>query len=233
VKRSNARRLLVLLAVTTVGASCASRAPLAVRTGPVGFTETIALPPPVTTGTRTLEDALLHRRSTYLYGQRPVPLNELGQLLWAAQGITGAGGKRTAPSAGGLYPLEMYALTDRHLLHYLPDGHRAERRVAAPWRQRLQAAAFGQKVIGRAPAIIVVAAVPERTRRKYSTRTQSHVDLEAGHAAQNVLLEVTARGLVAVPVGGIDSSSAARVLTLPPGQVVLYLIPVGYPAVGS
>ena len=113
------------------------------------------------------------------------------------------------------------------LIHYLPQGHRAETRAVPDLRPGLKAAAFGQPHVGAAPAIIVVAAAPGRTRRKYGARAEAFVQLEAGHAAQNILLQAAARGLAAVPVGSLDPSQAAATLALPTDQTVLYFIPVG------
>ena len=94
-------------------------------------------------------------------------------------------------------------------------------------RPGLTATAFGQPHAGAVPAIIVVATVPGRTRRRYGARAEAFAQLKAGHAAQNILLQAAARGLVAVPVDSLDPSRAAVTLALPPGQTVLYFIPVG------
>ena len=94
-------------------------------------------------------------------------------------GITSPDGKRTAPSAGALYPLELYAVTPAQVMHYLPDGHRAEIRAVPDLRPGLTAAAFGEPHAGAAPAIIVVAAVPGRTRRRYGARAEAFAQLEA------------------------------------------------------
>jgi SagB-type dehydrogenase family enzyme len=171
--------------------------------------------------------AFARRRSQRDFRPDPLPLATLSQLLWAGQGVTSPDGKRAAPSAGALYPLELYVVTSAQVMHYLPDGHRAETRAVPDLRAGLEAAAFGQPSVGAAPAVIVVAAVPGRTRRKYGTRAEAFVDREAGHATQNILLQAAARGLAAVPVGSLDPSRAAATLALPPGQIVLYFIPVG------
>jgi len=73
-----------------------------------------------------------------------------------------------------------------------------------------------------------LAAVPARARRKYGARAEAFAQLEAGHAAQNILLQAAARGLAAVPVGSLDPARAAVTLALPPGQTVLYIIPAGH-----
>lgn len=84
-----------------------------------------------------------------------------------------------------------------------------------------------QDPVGSAPAVVVVAAARDRTRRKYGARAGAFVEREAGHAAQNILLEATAHQLASVPIGSLDPSRAATTLALPADQTVLYLIPVG------
>lgn len=221
------RDLLTGLAAAALASGCASQAPGWVQASQARYGSPVALPPPTVTGTMPLEQALWQRRSRRAFRPDPLPIATIGQLLWAGQGITSPDGKRASPSAGALYPLELYAVTAAQVMHYLPQGHRAETRAVPDLRPGLEAAAFGQRHVGAAPAIIVVAAGPGRTRQKYGARADAFVQLEAGHAAQNILLQATARGLAAVPVGSLDPSRAAATLALPPGQTVLYFIPVG------
>ena len=221
------RELLTGLAAAGLAAGCASQAPAWVRHSKARYTRRIALPPPSTSGSIALEHAIEQRRSRRTFRPDPLPLVTIGQLLWAGQGITSLDGKRTAPSAGALYPLELYVVTAAEVLHYLPEGHQAELRTQADLRPELKAAAFGQPHVGAAPVVIVVAAVPERTRRKYGAQAEAFVQREAGHATQNILLQATARRLAAVPVGSLSPSAAAAALALPPGQTVLYFVPVG------
>lgn len=229
-ERAIAAATLVALAVLP---ACATQAPAAIRSGEALFTQTIDLPSPVTTGTTSLEEVLQQRRSVRQFSPEPLSLADIGQLFWAAQGITSPDGKRTAPSAGALYPLELYALTDEVVLHYLPDGHRAESRDARPWRDAMQRAAVGQEVASRSPVAFVVAAVPARTEAKYGPLAADFVQREAGHATENLLLEATALHLAAVPVGGLDAAAVAEILALPPGTVVIYVVPVGHPVDGA
>lgn len=188
----------------------------------------VALPAPAADGSVPLEQVIGKRRSQRSFRPDPLQAGSLGQLLWAGQGITSADGKRTAPSAGALYPLELYVVTTTEVMHYLPEGHRVETRAAPGLRAALETAAFGQVAVGTAPATIVVAAAPGRTQARYGARAAAFLELEAGHAAQNILLEATAQGLGAVPVGSFDQDKAAAALALPAGQTVLCLIPVGW-----
>jgi nitroreductase len=68
----------------------------------------ISLPAPAHHSNTSLESALLSRTSIRTFSADPVSLQQVSQLFWAAQGLTGNGSRRTAPSAGALYPLEVY-----------------------------------------------------------------------------------------------------------------------------
>jgi SagB-type dehydrogenase family enzyme len=118
-------------------------------------------------------------------------------------------------------------VTANQVMHYLPDGHQAQNRAVSDLRPELKAAAVGQSIITTAPVVIVVAAVPDRTRQKYGAHAEAFVQIEVGHAAQNILLQAAALGLAAVPVGSLDPTRAADALALPSDQTVVYLIPVG------
>ncbi len=174
-----------------------------------------------------LEQALSRRRSVREYGPGALTEEEIGQLLWSAQGVTSPTGGRTAPSAGALYPLEIYVATAEGVRRYVPAGHLVERVSAEDARAALAEAGGDQPALRAAPAIFVITGVPARTAAKYGGRAERYVLLEAGHAAQNLLLEAVTLGLGAVPIGAFSDESAARALRLPAGEEVIYLVPTG------
>jgi SagB-type dehydrogenase family enzyme len=223
----------VALVLVALAGACVDRAPPEAADARALHAQVVALPAPDAGGSVPLEEAIRRRRSTRSFAPRSLPLAVVGQLLWAAQGTTDREGRRAAPSAGATYPLELYVATAAEVVHYLPDGHRAELRPDLDHRGELAAAAFDQQFVGDAPAVVVVAAVRQRTRDRYGARGDAFVDREAGHATQNLLLEATALGLDAVPVGGLDPGRVRRALALPGEEDVLYLVPVGYPAGGG
>ncbi|HEU5260777.1 MAG TPA: SagB/ThcOx family dehydrogenase [Gemmatimonadales bacterium] len=189
-----------------------------------------ALPTPAANGPVSVEQALLRRRSVREYTTHDLTEAEVSQLLWAAQGVTHPDGLRTAPSAGALYPLELYVATRAGLHHYEPRGHRLLRSSQADLRPALSRAAHGQAAVANAPAVFIITAAPARTAAKYGVeRGARYVQLEAGHAAQNLLLEAVALGLAGVPVGAFDDAEILRTLRSARGVVPLYLIPVGHP----
>ena len=198
-----------------------------------GFTETrgplVQLPAPRTDGQISLEEALGARRSARSFTPAALTLEQVSQLLWAAQGITASWGGRTAPSAGALYPLEVYVVDETALSLYLPEEHRLQVVAQGDLRADLAHAAHDQEAVADAPTVFVIAAEPARTEVKYGDRAERYVYLEAGHAAQNLLLQATALELGGVPIAAFDDGDVARILRLPQGFVPVYLIPVGYP----
>lgn len=188
-----------------------------------------ALPEPRRVGEISLEEVLERRRSVRVFADTPLSAAEIGQLLWAAQGVTGDAGYRTSPSAGALYPLELYVGTSEGLFRYDPVRHALFLHAPGDRRPDMRAAGLHQDAIGDAPAVFVIAAVFERTAVKYGRRAPRYVHMEAGHAGQNLLLEATALGLGAVPMGAFDDARLTDALSLPDDQAPLYLIPVGHP----
>lgn len=196
----------------------------------------VALPEPSRSGDVPLEEALARRRSGRDYADRPLALRELGQLLWAAQGVTSAEGGRTAPSAGARYPLELLAVTrdvegiEPGVWRYEPEEHALSAVGTGDRSGPLGEASLDQTWVSDAPVSIVVTGVPERTTGRYGERGERYVVLEAGHAAQNLLLQATALGLAAVPVGAFDDAEVREVLGLAADEEPLYVVPVGRPA---
>jgi SagB-type dehydrogenase family enzyme len=192
--------------------------------------ERITLPPPDRGRGMTLAAALQHRRSVRAFAARALEPAELGQLLWAAQGEADArDGVRTAPSAGALYPLVLFTATADGLFRYAARAHALDRVGARDVRADLAAAALGEEGIAGAPCVLAITAVVTRTTRKYGERGERYVHMEAGHAAQNVLLTATALELAAYPVGAFEDARVAQLLHLGRGEVPLYLVPVGAP----
>lgn len=187
----------------------------------------VRLPQPRTKGSMSLEEAMFRRRSVRTYRHGPVSLQDMAQLFWAAQGVTASWGGRTAPSAGALYPLEIYAATANGVYHYLPRDHVAEITLPEDIRQTLWAAGLYQESLAQAPVIFVITAVYRRTEIKYGERAERYVKLEAGHAAQNLLLQAVALDLGAVVIGAFYDEAVGSALQLPATEKPLYLIPVG------
>jgi SagB-type dehydrogenase family enzyme len=224
--------LLLFATVTSVGSCQNARQGGEVKTSLVQekAKSRITLPPPDRTGRITLEEALARRRSLREFSALALSEQELSQLLWAAQGITHPDGLRTAPSAGALYPLELYVVTASGFYHYDPREHRLDLHSEGDLRPALYRASWEQDCVREAPAVFVITAVYERTERKYGhERGPRYVHLEAGHAAQNMLLQAVTLGLGGVTVGAFQDDQVQKALSLPGVHQPLYLIPIGHP----
>lgn len=191
------------------------------------------LPTPVHDSETSVEKALLERRSLREYGHEPLTLAEISQLLWAAQGITHPAGLRTAPSAGALYPLEIYLLAGNvtnlraGIYHYKPESHALSLIAEGDQRPALRQAALGQSAVQDAAAVFVIAAIYERTTVKYGERGVSYVHMEVGSVAQNVYLQATSLNLGTVFIGAFHDDEVKKVLHLAADEQPLGLMPVG------
>ena len=199
----------------------------------------IQLPAPKTDGKVSVESALKQRRSVRLFAPGPLSLEEVGQLCWAAQGVTDEKGHRTAPSARATYPLELYLLAGNvtglapGLYRYLPSGHSLKLVAAGDRRADLDRKAVGQSwmPIGTAPAVFVLSGTASRIAGSGDSaareRSVHFMWVEAGLAAQGFFLEATALGLGSTYVGGYRPQVAQDLLGLPGSEEVLAVLPVG------
>jgi SagB-type dehydrogenase family enzyme len=194
-------------------------------------TRMIELPPPNAHGGISLARAIRQRRSVRNFAERTLTWGDIGQLVWAAQGVTNdAAGLRTAPSAGALYPLELDVVTPHGVFRYQPTTHTLRQRITGDVRAELAHAAYEQRWLTETSCVFSVVAIVERTARKYGARAERYVQLEAGHVAQNILLMAVGLGLSGTPVGAFNDNAVARTLGLDKGETPLYLVPVGLPS---
>jgi SagB-type dehydrogenase family enzyme len=195
--------------------------------------EKIPLPEPASSAA-SLDHCLRLRRSCRSFREAPLTLREVARVLWAAQGITGLGGLRTAPSAGALYPLRAYLVAaDIRELEpavYLYDVDERALAVRSPGdlRQALAAAANDQACLGEAPAIVLLAANFKRAEREFGERGRRLAYIEAGHVAQNVLLQATALSLGAIGLGVFDDGAVKQLMALPAAEDPVCLIALGH-----
>ncbi len=182
-----------------------------------------------------LGGAISARRSVRRFAPAPLALAEVASLLWAAAGVTSTDGRRAAPSAGATFPLETYLVAGDvtglgpGVYRYLPAEHALTPVAGGDRRGALRDAALRQECVGRAPTVVVLAAVEARTGARYGERAGRYVAMEAGHAAQNLHLAAAALGLGSVAVGAFDDGAVATALGLPADHAPLYLLPVGRP----
>ena len=204
---------------------------------------TYILPSPKTAGNVSVEEALANRRSHRHFQNRELSADQLSQILWSAYGITYSipdrpllrGGLRTAPSAGALYPLEIYAVVgnvngiEAGVYKYVSQEHVIIRTIDKDIREELAAAALGQLMVRDAPATIVYCAVFSRNTQKYGERGRArYVLIDLGHAAQNMYLQAGALHLGTCAIGAFKDSKVRELLQLPVEEEPLYLMPVGF-----
>lgn len=196
--------------------------------------ETIHLPEPVLESRVSVEKALASRRSVRGFSRVSMSVTEVSQLLWAGQGITDRNERlRTAPSAGALYPLETYLFAGNidglevGIYRYIPDSHSLRLILSGDFRKELCLAALSQSWVERAPANILITVVWPRIMRRYGTRGRLYATLEAGHAAQNIMLQCISLGLGSVPIGAFYDDEIKRLANLGKDEDPLYLLTVG------
>ena len=197
----------------------------------------LKLPEPRYASNTSVEAALAQRRSVRAYSGEALTIDELSQLLWAAQGITEPWGGRTAPSAGALYPLELYVVVDTvtgldaGVYRYRPATHELEKTRDSDVRAELADAALSQDVISDAAIDLVIFGVFNRTTVKYRERGIRYVYMEAGHAAQNVYLQAESLNLGTVTIGAFDDAEVQQIVGMQEQEQEqgkpLYIMPVG------
>lgn len=199
----------------------------------------VELPEPTVDGSTSIERAIATRQSRRSFARTPIEIEDVSQILWAAQGCTHERDgveMRAAPSAGATYPLTVFLevapggseqLTPG-LYRYESERHGLEATLETAIHEEFAAASLGQTVVDAAPVTVVLTADYGRTRRQYPTHGERYVHMEAGHVAENVHLVCESRGLNTCPVGAFSQRDLADALSLPERLVPLYLLPVGH-----
>ena len=189
----------------------------------------VQLTKPSLIGSMSLEEALAKRRSVRSFVNTPLETEQISQLAWAGQGITEKQrGLRTAPSAGETYPIQLYFATEEGLFVYQPVEHSLGQTSDKDIRSNLANAASMQEFVATAGCDIIIAGSSQKLSTQFRKKARTFMLLEAGHVAQNILLQATCLGLGSVPVGGFTSSrEVSRACRLPAGYEPVYIICVG------
>jgi len=200
--------------------------------------QAISLPRPRLQSKVSVEEAIQARRSIRAFARAPLQFSEVAQIVWAAQGITeSAQGRRAAPSAGALYPVEIYLAVTKGGVEGLEVGvyrydaanHGLQRVSAENRTERIVRAARNQTWAGQAALMVIIAGEYARTAVKYGERAQRYVHIEVGCVAENIFLQVQALGLRAGIIGAFDDASLQEAATLPAAHEPLLIMPVGRP----
>jgi SagB-type dehydrogenase family enzyme len=191
----------------------------------------LKLPEPKLESQTSVEQTLLKRRSVREYKEDSLSLEQISCLLWSAQGITSEWGGRTSPSAGALYPLEIYLAVGKvkglkpGLYHYEPGKHAIVHTMEGDPRGKLTEASLGQDEILNAPVSIIITAIYARTMKKYEQRGIRYVHMEAGAAGENIYLQAESLGLGTVFIGAFEDEEVKKVLGIE--EVPLGIMPIG------
>jgi SagB-type dehydrogenase family enzyme len=195
------------------------------------------LPKPNLKGSVSVEAAIKHRRTIRSYNSKPLTLEQLSQIFWAAQGITeDRGYKRSAPSGGALYPMDVYAVVGENgvedlnagIYHYEPHKHTAFLVTEGDLRKDVAGTALSQMWIAESPLNFVITSEYSRITGKYGSRGERYAMIEAGHIGQNIFLQAEALGLRAGIVGAFQDKNLNRVMKIKRSHEPLLILPVGY-----
>lgn len=187
----------------------------------------LELPKPFLKGSKSLEECIYKRESVRSYKDKVIEIEKVSQILWAAQGKKGH--KRTVPSAGATYPLEIYiTLKNKGYFHYNFDRHTLELITDEDVSGKITAASWNQQFISEAYLNVIICAIFTRTTQRYGERGVRYVFIEVGHCAQNIHLEAVSLGLTSVPIGAYEDEKVKALLDLPKNVEPLYIIPIGY-----
>ncbi|MFX1484856.1 MAG: SagB/ThcOx family dehydrogenase, partial [Promethearchaeota archaeon] len=169
-------------------------------------------------------------------------LEELSQILWAAQGITASIGDhklRTTPSAGALYPIETYLLVNRvnglqpGLYHYDVETHKLDILKLGNYSREIRAGALDQQIAERASIVFIWSAIFQRSKWKYLQRAYRYIFLDAAHIAQNLALAVQGLGLGSCQIGALYDDYLNELMGFDINEEsVIYLSSVGRPQRG-
>ena len=200
----------------------------------------VALPEPSLEGGLPTARAIATRRSTRSYSGQPMSLDELSRFLFLTSGISAdrfGNARRTAPSSGALYPIEVYPIVhnvdgvERGVYHYAYREHALELVRTEDMRSRVVEQGLGQEFLGQCGAVLFVTMILQRMRPKYQDRSYRYGLLEAGHVGENAYLAATEMGLGACGIGAFMDDAMNEMLGVDGvEEAVVYMLAVGHPA---
>lgn len=207
--------------------------------GQISIAAEISLPKPSHKGNVTVEEALKARRTHRSFTSRALTLKQFSQLLWGAYGVTAREYGyylKTAPSAGALYPLDLYAVVGGHgvesldpgVYHFRPENHTVKLLKKGDLRMEVARRSLRQMWIAKAPLMLVITGEYDRSRVKYGSRGVTYTHIEAGCVGQNIFLQAEASGLKAGIVGAFNNQEVIKAIGLPSSHDPLLIMPVGF-----
>ncbi len=199
----------------------------------------IQLPTDVDFASLSLDVALKVRKSIRRYANKPVTLEQLSYLVWAASGVQRVEqgfAFRTAPSAGGLFPIETYLVVNnvadipKGLYHYRVAQHALEILRPGEHGADLAEAAMSQSTCAHSAFVFIWTSIFQRTRWKYGDRAYRYIYLDAGHIAENVALTAAAMGIGTCQIAAIFDDEVNEIIGVDgTEESAIYLTTVGVP----
>jgi len=201
--------------------------------------KTIELPTKRLNEQISLAKTLEKRSSCRYFNEESLTLQDLSNILWAAQGITDKrySLRRTVPSAGAVYPIEMYISIrkegvhelDKGIYRYISETHSLEKVSESDITEDLSNACYNQEFITKASFNILLASNNQRTRELYNERGDRYVMMEAGSITQNIYLEAVESNLGTVFIGAFDDALIKSLFGIEK-LMPLAIMPVGMPS---
>jgi len=181
--------------------------------------DTIKLSAPDTLGGKPLMQAIQHRKSDRQFDPKNLTLKHLSEVLWVANGLNRANGKRTVPSAMALYPLQTYAVLSNGIYFYNPQKHQLEPVVKGDFRNL----AGKQAYVDTAPLNLLFIA-----KARNATDNYQMAMLDCGFCCQNVYLYCASEGLKCVVRAGAKEVELLKVMKLGDNYKFILAETVGY-----
>jgi len=189
--------------------------------------ETINLTEPKDTKPVYFKELLLQRKTVRAFQNKPVPMDDLSYILWSSYGMKKGGG-RVVPSAGGLYPLDIYVVMIQGVYHYIPDIHSLKLVKKGDMRSQIARASLSQMWMAQAPVMILITSEYRRITGKYGERGIRYAYMEAGNVSQNIFLSAIQKGLGCGIVGAFSDDMVASVSGIAKTHEPLLIMPIGY-----
>ncbi|HBE45590.1 MAG TPA: nitroreductase [Deltaproteobacteria bacterium] len=189
--------------------------------------ETIKLTEPEDTKEVNLKELLSERKTVRAFQNKAVPLDVLSYVLWSSYGFKKGGG-RVVPSAGALYPLDIYVVMMQGVYHYLPDTHSLKLVKKGDLRNSIARASLSQMWMAQAPVMLIITVEYRRITGKYGDRGIRYALIEAGNVSQNIFLSTIYKGLGCGIVGAFHDDMVKDASGIEKTHEPLLIMPVGY-----
>jgi SagB-type dehydrogenase family enzyme len=187
----------------------------------------IKLDAPDKAGGAPLMKVLNDRKSDREFAPGKLKPKDLSNLLWAANGINRADGKRTAPSAINAQDVDIYVITEEGAYLYDAKAHALNPVAAGDYRAAV--AGSGQDFVKAAPVSLVLVSDLTRLSKNPDANTRLMGAVDVGIVCQNINLACAGLGLATVPRASMDQEALKKALKLKDTQLLLMNNPVGYP----